>query len=58
MHITRRYFLKSTGALAVYCGINPLRTLADVGLTAVRREAGDQGQDLRRHFPARRDGRA
>jgi uncharacterized protein (DUF1501 family) len=34
MHITRRYFLKSTGALAVYCGINPLRTLADVGLTA------------------------
>jgi uncharacterized protein (DUF1501 family) len=33
MHITRRYFLKSTGALAVYCGLNPLRTLADVGLT-------------------------
>jgi uncharacterized protein (DUF1501 family) len=33
MHITRRYFLKSTGALAVYCGINPLRTLADVGMT-------------------------
>jgi uncharacterized protein (DUF1501 family) len=33
MHITRRYFLKSTGALAVYCGVNPLRTLADVGLT-------------------------
>jgi uncharacterized protein (DUF1501 family) len=34
MHITRRYFLKSTGALAVYCGVNPLRTLADVGMTA------------------------
>jgi uncharacterized protein (DUF1501 family) len=34
MHITRRYFLKSTGALAVYCGVNPLRTLADVGLAA------------------------
>jgi uncharacterized protein (DUF1501 family) len=34
MHITRRYFLKSTGALAVYCGVNPLRTLADVGLSA------------------------
>jgi uncharacterized protein (DUF1501 family) len=33
MHITRRYFLQSTGALALYCGINPLRTLADVGLT-------------------------
>ncbi len=25
MHITRRYFLRSTGALAVYCGVNPLR---------------------------------
>jgi uncharacterized protein (DUF1501 family) len=34
MHITRRYFLQSTGALALYCGINPLRTLADVGMTA------------------------
>lgn len=34
MHITRRYFLKTTGALAVYCGINPLHTLADVGMTA------------------------
>jgi len=33
MHITRRYFLQSTGALALYCGINPLRTLADVGMT-------------------------
>ena len=33
MHITRRYFLQSTGALALYCGISPLRTLADVGLT-------------------------
>jgi uncharacterized protein (DUF1501 family) len=33
MNITRRYFLQSTGALALYCGVNPLRTLADVGLT-------------------------
>jgi uncharacterized protein (DUF1501 family) len=33
MHITRRYFLQSTGALALYCGISPLRTLADVGIT-------------------------
>ena len=33
MHITRRYFLQSTGALALYCGISPLRTLADVGMT-------------------------
>jgi len=34
MHITRRYFLQSTGALALYCGVSPLRTLADVGMTA------------------------
>ncbi len=34
MHITRRYFLQSTGALALYCGINPLRTLAEVGMTS------------------------
>src|ERR1700678_1849708 len=33
MHTPRRYFLQSTGALALYCGINPLRTLADVGMT-------------------------
>ena len=33
MHITRRYFLQSSGALALYCGLSPLRTLADVGLT-------------------------
>jgi uncharacterized protein (DUF1501 family) len=34
MHMTRRYFLQSSGALALYCGINPLKTLADVGMTA------------------------
>jgi uncharacterized protein (DUF1501 family) len=33
MHMTRRYFLQSTGALAAYCGLNPLRTLAEVGMT-------------------------
>jgi uncharacterized protein (DUF1501 family) len=33
MNITRRYFLQSSGALALYCGIHPLRTLAEVGLS-------------------------
>ena len=33
MNITRRYFLKSTGALALYCGISPAHVLADSGLT-------------------------
>ena len=30
MHLTRRYFLQSTGALAAYCGVAPLdRALAE-----------------------------
>lgn len=29
MQITRRFFLKSTGALAVYCAVSPLDVLAD-----------------------------
>lgn len=33
MNISRRFFLRSSGALALYCGINPLRTLAEVGLS-------------------------
>ena len=33
MQMTRRYFLQSSGALALYCGINPLRILADAGIT-------------------------
>ena len=35
MNITRRFFLKSSAALAAtYCGINPSRLLAEVGLDA------------------------
>ena len=29
MNMTRRYFLKTTGALAAYCGVAPLRLLAE-----------------------------
>ncbi|MEM0913802.1 MAG: DUF1501 domain-containing protein [Planctomycetota bacterium] len=28
MHLTRRYFLQTTGALAAYCGVAPLKALA------------------------------
>ena len=32
MNVTRRFFLKSSAALAAYCGVSPLRVLADAGL--------------------------
>ena len=32
MNLTRRYFLKSSGALALYCGFAPLRVLAEAGI--------------------------
>lgn len=35
MNVTRRFFLKSSAALAAtYCGVNPARLLAEVGLDA------------------------
>lgn len=33
MQLTRRYFLKSSGALAVYCGVSPLRALAEANIS-------------------------
>jgi uncharacterized protein (DUF1501 family) len=32
MNVTRRFFLKSSAALAAYCGVSPLRLLAEAGL--------------------------
>ncbi len=32
MNVTRRFFLKSSAALAAYCGVTPLRLLAEAGL--------------------------
>ncbi len=32
MNITRRFFLQSSAAMAAYCGLTPLRVLADAGL--------------------------
>ncbi len=34
MNITRRYFLKSSGALALYCGISPLDLLGQAGISS------------------------
>jgi uncharacterized protein (DUF1501 family) len=34
MNMTRRYFLQSTGALALYCGLSPLDILGQAGLNA------------------------
>ncbi|MDE1170269.1 MAG: DUF1501 domain-containing protein [Verrucomicrobium sp.] len=33
MHLTRRYFLKTSGLLALYCGITPFDLLAQAGLS-------------------------
>jgi len=40
MNMTRRYFLKTTGALATYCGVAPIRLLADTPATAPKVHAG------------------
>jgi len=32
MHLTRRHFIQSTGAIALYCGLSPLDLLGQVGL--------------------------
>lgn len=39
MNITRRYFLKSSGALALYCGISPLDLLGQAGLASGKLES-------------------
>lgn len=46
MNITRRYFLKSTGALALYCGISPARILAESGLSLSDLKPVTQGRTL------------
>lgn len=46
MNITRRYFLKSTGALALYCGISPARILAESGLSISDLKPVTQGRTL------------
>jgi uncharacterized protein (DUF1501 family) len=35
MNVTRRYFLQSTGAIALYCGFSPGRLMADLKSTAL-----------------------
>ena len=59
MNVTRRFFLKSSAALAAtYCGITPLRLLADAGAGPEQpRHGPSQEQDARGRVPARRHGR-
>jgi len=46
MNITRRFFLKSSGALALYCGISPLRVLAEAGISAGDIKAVNRGKTI------------
>jgi len=46
MNLTRRYFLKSTGALALYCGISPLRVLAEAGIAPNDVKAVTRGKSI------------
>lgn len=46
MNVTRRFFLKSTGAVALYCGLSPLDLLGKVGLGASDLRTVKSGRNL------------
>ncbi len=46
MQITRRFFLKSTGALAVYCAVSPFDVLAQNAPVATAAESVKRGKTL------------
>lgn len=46
MNVSRRFFLKSSAALAAYCGVTPLRVLADAGLDANNLGRVNRGKTL------------
>jgi uncharacterized protein (DUF1501 family) len=46
MNITRRFFLKSSAAALAYCGVSPLRVLADAGLDANNLKVVNRGKTL------------
>jgi uncharacterized protein (DUF1501 family) len=46
MHLTRRYFLKSTGAMAAYLGVAPLDVLAAAGRPGLRARPVAAGKSL------------
>ncbi|MDD5199662.1 MAG: DUF1501 domain-containing protein [Terrimicrobiaceae bacterium] len=46
MNITRRFFLQSTGAVALYCGLSPLDLLGGVGLSEADLRAVKPGRTL------------
>ncbi len=56
MEIPRRYFLKSTGALALYYGVKPLRTLAALGSTKHDSKTEELYKDIVKDYGATGDG--
>ncbi|MFQ3670413.1 MAG: DUF1501 domain-containing protein [Verrucomicrobiia bacterium] len=46
MNLTRRYFLKTSGALALYCGVAPARVLAEAGWDQSRAKPVAAGKTL------------
>jgi uncharacterized protein (DUF1501 family) len=46
MNITRRFFLQTSGAMALYCGISPQRLLAEAGLQANQIQQVKSGKTL------------
>lgn len=46
MNLTRRYFLKSSGAMALYCGIAPARALAETSWDAAKARPVRAGKTL------------
>src|SRR5881394_3051237 len=46
MQITRRFFLKSTGAVAVYCAVSPFDVLAQTAPVGTATEAVKRGKTL------------
>lgn len=46
MELTRRYFLKSTGAAAVYCGIQPLHLFGEAAVAVAEKSTVKKGKTL------------
>jgi len=56
MEIPRRYFLKSTGAFTLCCGLKPLRTLAAIGSTKHDSKPEELYKDIVKDYGAKGNG--